>query len=350
MVLSRPSGRRGFTLIELLVVIAIIAILIGLLLPAVQKVREAAARMQCQNNLKQIAIAMHTFNDTYSHFPVGEINDDNNNWGWACVLLPYMEQGNIYAALTTNASSVGDRMYLPPNMGGGPNAGNYTGSPSIDNLNTNGTNTVAVGRGQTNTALTVNGAPVVSSVIKTFICPSDILPNLKGSGFAKSNYPGNMGSMANLGTANASGCASWKGSAQNGVLLVANDNNQTWVASLASISDGTSNTVMIGEATTSANVSPTNNNTGQFPIWAGGNGGGCSGITGHGSTVRLMDPSYPLNGGADIAFGSKHTGGANFAMCDGSVRFISNTVGNSSYLDVYASLASRNGGEVVNLP
>jgi prepilin-type N-terminal cleavage/methylation domain-containing protein/prepilin-type processing-associated H-X9-DG protein len=322
-----PQKRQGFTLIELLVVIAIIAILIGLLLPAVQKVRAAAARMSCQNNLKQLGLAMHNYHDSIGKFPVGVYDDDGNNWAWECYLLPYVEQTNIYAALKGAIPTGG--FWLPPNMGGGPNGISTDANTSFEVPNN------------------ANNSPgaVTATVIKTFVCPGDNLPERSSQGHGKSNYCGNMGHDVNNGA--AWGCAVTKGSAQTGILLYANDNNNTWVVRMNDISDGTSNTVGIGEVTQSQDVSPTNIGNGRYPIWAGGNGSGCNGL--QESSLRLMDTNYFLNrrtgSQSNASFGSQHTGGANFGLMDGSVRFVSDAVD----INVYRAAATRSGGETLSL-
>src|SRR5262245_41944510 len=124
---SRPRTRSGFTLIELLVVIAIIAILIGLLLPAVQKVREAAARMSCSNNLKQLALGVHNYQDSQGRIPY---NGDDirrsgccytvgyTQWSWLARMLPYIEQDNRYKQLgigDNNPISNVIGLFGPPN-------------------------------------------------------------------------------------------------------------------------------------------------------------------------------------------------------------------------------------------
>src|SRR5262249_36538559 len=145
---AMSNRRNGFTLIELLVVIAIIAVLIALLVPAVQKVREAANRTQCQNNLKQLALALHNYHDSHKRFPAGDylnLAHPNGDWGWAARVLPFVEQVNLQTVL---------------------NPGDFLGD-----LPTSG--------GLTQTALAL------------FLCPTDPTgrTNPNGRDYAKSNYP-----------------------------------------------------------------------------------------------------------------------------------------------------------------
>jgi len=334
--------RQGFTLIELLVVIAIIAILIALLLPAVQKVRAAAARIQCVNNLKQLTLGLHSYHDIYKTFPVGEFNDDNQNWGWGCAVLPFIEQAPLWNALHANygvnflifVPGGGENVYLPPL--------NAAPGTDVDNYNGNGS-----GGGVINTTAGNGGA---KAVLQIFMCPSDLWPTQTTTGYGKTNYMANIGNDTSAGQ----GWQSWtvpNGATENGILLQSNDNYQTWPINIAKITDGTSNTVILGEATFNLSCYPLNSTNG-FPIWAGGN----PAFEGQGhqhNYFRVCDSDYPLNtlgngacpGGqavADRCFGSQHTGGANFAFADGTVRFVYNSVSAATY----HAIGSRNGGDI----
>ncbi|MCC9608543.1 DUF1559 domain-containing protein [Blastopirellula sp. JC732] len=343
-IISPRKGRSGFTLVELLVVIAIIGVLIALLLPAVQQAREAARRMSCSNNLKQLGLAMHNFHDTYQYFPNGQTDDDNDSFGFGFHLLPQLELGNLHDQITSYTGTGGEKVVLMIRPGRHKLSAPCTDAVNIDTCNQWSRNR--------------NGAwdaPLRASALDAFICPSDILPRQDDEGNGKSNYLGNMGwemrdGVLHDGSNYYYGCAQFSGSRQNGVLLFDNENNNTFMTNFAQITDGSSNTVAIGEVTATYRATPQVTNDCRFPIWAGGNGGGCNGRC-ISANLRIMDTAYYINrkdntDESDQSFGSQHPGGAQFLFCDGSVHFVPETVN----LSVYRAIGSRNDGVPVTLP
>jgi len=260
--------RRGFTLVELLVVIAIIGILIALLLPAVQMAREAARRSQCSNNLKQIGLAIHNFHDTYKTFPIGQPDDDNDNYSWSAYILPYMEQKPIYDQLGAGGAAL---VYIP----GGDN---QKGHGSIEEIsghalpgghptrNTDNYNWYTQVRNN-------HGNSVAKTELDSFMCPSDVLPKTDNNGYGKSNYLCCLGSEVPWVDQLNNGGTSWSQPTryeQNGMFRLAQTNNDHYVTTFAQLKDGSSNVIAIGEVSETANVSETRLNR-VFPLWAGGN-------------------------------------------------------------------------------
>jgi prepilin-type N-terminal cleavage/methylation domain-containing protein/prepilin-type processing-associated H-X9-DG protein len=346
---QRAWKRAGFTLIELLVVIAIIAILIGLLLPAVQKVREAAARAKCQNNLHQIGLALHAHHDAVGWLPPGGAADqqpfgtltgNGSGWGssWMVYILPYVEQGNFF------------------------NNWQFFGSSGWGNA--------------------TDGANLNGIVIPIYRCPSTTLPILQNQLTNPTTNPGGNGTamvptyVGIAGAANglipnyadsrvnsggtAAGCCSGGITAGNGTLY---PNSQL---KLTELTDGTSNTIVVSEQAdllqTVSGAKVTWNASGPHG-WAIGAHSGTPPNYGSGGDARAMQmttiryminqktgwPDKPGdcgttgvcdNTGENIPLNSAHSGGVNVLMGDGSVRFLSD----STPIDVLAKLAIRYDG------
>jgi prepilin-type N-terminal cleavage/methylation domain-containing protein/prepilin-type processing-associated H-X9-DG protein len=371
--------RRGFTLIELLVVIAIIAVLIALLLPAVQSAREAARRAQCVNNLKQIALALHNYESSQQVFPPGGVADEtptaafpggNSIWGatggnniasWRALVIPQMEGGTIYNAINFSVS-LNDQT-------GGNSASQWT---------------------------------ALMTISRTWLCPSDDNFQGSGDGFRSSsgpwgnypngnspqnpftgtaetrvpisNYAGSFGDNYCIGALTPAanpwetvpgttpppgtpriGWPGFWGTAWDDKIAVRGSGTlrgifcyriaQVPAVRIAHITDGTSNTLLVGE------VIPAQ--TADSNFW---DHNGCT----FGTTVPINWQTLRIPTDGSLPFGiadwqnrfsyaskgakSKHPGGANFAFCDGSVHFLKNSIS----LPIYCAVGSRNGGEVVS--
>jgi prepilin-type N-terminal cleavage/methylation domain-containing protein/prepilin-type processing-associated H-X9-DG protein len=297
-----PASRRGFTLIELLVVIAIIGILIALLLPAVQKVREAANRMQCQNNLRQMALALHAYHDSQGLLPPGVALGAGNLFSFHVALLPYLEQDNLYRkfdfnARYDNAANLALGLVLVPSYR----------CPSATQL------TTEYGSGEWS-----GGQPTLTMHYYGVAGPLGTNPQ---TGKPYTFRPTNQGNEATQG------------------LLGMGSKVR-----LTDVTDGTSNTLMLGEISwTDANY---------YRVWIRGTYDDSTANLDRDTTCcrnvanALKSTRYNGSDNANnVSFGSEHAGGgANFALGDGSVRWVSPGI----RLETYLSVASYNGGEVVD--
>ncbi len=270
---------KGFTLVELLVVIAIIGILIALLLPAVQAAREAARRMSCSNNLKQLGLAMHNYHDVHRSFPPAFMVFNaqrviDGGWAWAVFLMPFIEQSPLQDKLSVTKYTL-DQVILDPAL-----------------------------------------LPMLQMELDVLKCPSSPMGPLR-------EYQGTGSAM--VSTANYLCCRGWF--SYGGMYTADRNMNGVFYGEsgirFAEIADGTSNTIALGERTVSdANAA----DPAKWSSWCGPGGLGPQVDKGKGNTVSGC-VAVPLNHPTSIdGFSSHHPGGSQFCFCDGSVHFISETI------------------------
>ncbi|TWU24391.1 putative major pilin subunit [Novipirellula galeiformis] len=307
----KKSTQRGFTLVELLVVIAIIGVLVGLLLPAVQAAREAARRMQCSNNLKQLGLGFHNYHDSMRSFPLGSLTASGYLMGWAPRLFPYMEQGSRVEAMeafsaTPFTQCAPYRHDTPPHF----------------------------------------GSNEIWGTVPTLACPSS--PLADGNPDITSYQSGGHGAL------HYRACA---GPIED-VTNPSDDVNYRWAntgvmyphskTKFRDIIDGTSNTILLGESSSSRGWTSTNKRGfGGIQPWTWGYYYYTTP-----PTKRLMLDSknvqFPINFRGTFFYNStpytsEHPGGVQSLLCDGSVRFITDSID----MNLFKSLATRNGGEVI---
>lgn len=311
--LTSKADRRGFTLVELLVVIAIIGVLVALLLPAIQAAREAARRMSCSNNLKQIGLGMHLYHDINNVLPPGIAPNATGNLGsqdgvflWSAIILPHVEQRGLYDQLGVDSN------VLP--------------------------NTLPIALLQTVTPL--------------YRCPSAVSPDInegRSTGFgdiATSDYvvthssfdPGNNP----FGRNNSGGLVDYGGGGGNGIDdfdgcfgISPNNNNEQVQVSFGNIEDGTSNTIMVGERAWNLNPPLTNWKVPRSGLALVAERANNRFAHDSASAAMAFSDGWLFNMASNASvtrdnayrgFSSDHPGGGQFCMVDGSVQFISDTI------------------------